>query len=133
MAVIVTQNPKDVNEYTITVYNDHEGTVFSDLAETLAELIVHDESLAGTQEETIIAETKVEMLAEFMQYLKDCIDDGFVHTIVQCGKVVKNATTHELFVLGHVSNVIKNPKLEFVSAKWWDDPKHEAEVIVRMQ
>lgn len=132
MGVIVTQNPEDLAEFTLTVHNDHEGSVFVDLGESLAELVINDDALIATEEITLNAESKVELLAEYMEYLKNCIHDGYVHTLLQCGKIVKNSIAHELFVLGHVSSVLKMPKIEFVSAKWWDDPKYEAEVVVRI-
>lgn len=132
MGVIVTQNPEDLAEFTLTVHNDHEGSVFTDLGETLAELVLHDEALIATEETLLNAESKVELLADYMEYLKGCIKDGYIHTLLQCGKIVKNSINHELFVLGHVSTVLKMPDIEFVSAKWWDDPKYEAEVVVRI-
>lgn len=132
MGFLVTQDPTDIDTYTLTAYSDHEASVFVDIGEGFAELLVTDDSIHATEEYTIHEANKTLLLAEFMNKLKELAEEGYTMPILQCGRTKKNATSEELFVLGHCSPVLRTPMIEFVSAKWWDEPRYEAEIVVRI-
>ncbi|MHA1949348.1 MAG: hypothetical protein ACW99G_05070 [Candidatus Thorarchaeota archaeon] len=132
MGFLITQDAEDIDKYTLTAYNDHEASVFVDIGEGLAELLVTNDSIHATEEYTIAEESKLALLVEFMNRMKELAEEGYAMPLLQCGRVKKNSTAEELFVLGHCSPVLRVPMIEFVSAKWWDEPRFEAEVVVRI-
>ncbi len=132
MGFIITQDPSDLDRYTLTAHSDHESSVYVDIGEGLADLFVTDDAIHATEEYTLTERSKLELLMEFLQRLKEMAEEGYAMPLLQCGRTKKSAEVEELFVLGHCSPILRIPVIEYVSAKWWDEPKFEAELVVKI-
>lgn len=134
MGVLVTRDPNELTRVSITAWEAVPTRTLETLGETLAELLPCSDTVVLSEEHVFHEESMLELATEFMQYIKDLVDDKLVPSLFQVSIIRHGSSHYEMFLLQHSQPIPEDVDVElsFESIMWWDEPRPEIEVEFRL-
>ena len=134
MKKLITRDKEDYELFTITISSSNDFEIFEAISDTYTELMNNSsDAIIASEEITLTAETKLELLSEFIEYLISTQEDDMLPAICQC-LMGTSSNTYSLYVTIHYLELFTEAEAMLESVIFYEDEEPQiVEVKLRVQ